>query len=71
MLIEVHAVTDNTPMWLNPKSIMMVTFQDDTTTLMLDGGLAMQIIENKAELRGLLDQCTEYESSIIVTQAYG
>lgn len=70
MLIEVHSVTDNETLWLNPRKIMMATFQEGSTTLMLEGGIAMQIIESKADLRKLLDQVVVDETAIIIAQAY-
>jgi len=69
MLIELHAIADNAKIWVNPTKIMLVTFQEGTTTLMLEGGIAMQVVESMTDLRLLLDQVVEYESAIIVAQS--
>ena len=70
MLIELHAIADNERIWVNPTKIMLVTFQEGATTLMLEGGIAMQIIENRAELRAMLDEVVVDEAAVIVGQTY-
>ena len=69
MLIECHSLTNNEKIWVDPDAIMMATFQEGATTLMLTGGIAIQIVESQSDLRGMLDQFSDVDP-IIVAQAY-
>jgi hypothetical protein len=69
MFIQLHALKDNTPIWVNPKHIMLITFDTGTTNLMLAGNIGMQIVESQAEVRQLVSDLTGYDA-VTVLQTY-
>jgi len=69
MFIQLHALRDNSPIWVNPKAIQMMTFAEGTTTLAVAGGLAMQVVESEAEVRSLIEDFFG-GLALIVLQAY-
>ena len=69
MFIQLHALTDNTSIWIDPKKVMVVTFGQGVTDIMLEGNLALRVIESEREFRELVDQVTEYDA-LAVLQAY-
>lgn len=75
MFIQLHSLTGNTPIWVNPASIALITFSEGRTDLLLANAtlngesLALQVIESEAEVRTLIEHCTEFDA-VIVLPAY-